>query len=736
MKTGRASRAFAWLVVYLGPLVAAGLVAAAVAAWQYLPGTSSLAESGAEALLPADTAAGRAEAEAQRLFGSSLLSRIVVVQRDPGGLGRARQRRIALTAIRLDEGKLPGFPPGSRALPYVNLSPLVPAAREQGTTAVTYLGFPRTLSSREQRDLAERYARAVSVRGAGAAATGFLPGSLAQSDAVDHRLHWVELASVLLVASIIGLYLRSLVAPLVTLAAAGIAYLISVRMLAYLARAQGVHVQKEVEPIVVVLLLAVVTDYSVFFLSGMRSRVRAGERPRVAARQATAEVLPIIVTAGLLVAAGLATLRLAGIDFVRTLGPAAAIVVVISVAVSITFVPATMGLLGRRVFWPGPAGRDAVDPGPAPSGSALRRTLAQATSRRLGAIPTIAVAGAALILAATGVQRARLALTPIRGLPAGEPAARADRQAGRGFAPGIVAPTEIVVRGHGIAFRRGPLRLLGRALSAQPEVAGVIGAGLPSLPRQAQLAFRTRSGNAVRYFVALRHHPYGAAGIADLRRLEDRMPRLLSAQGMRNAQVLYAGDTALAAEATGTIRHDLVVVGLAAALVNLLLLAIFLRSLVAPALIVLTSLLAIAATLGLTAYLLPALLGTPDYTYYVPLAVGVLLLSLGTDYNLFVVGRIWQESGERDIGGAIRAAVPHAGRAISIAALALAASFATLAIVPVAPFRELALAVCLGVVIDAFLVRTLLIPALLAVFGGRARRPRARRGPAEDPSPP
>ena len=143
--------------------------------------------------------------------------------------------------------------------------------------------------------------------------------------------------------------------------------------------------------------------------------------------------------------------------------------------------------------------------------------------------------------------------------------------------------------------------------------------------------------------------------------------------------------------------------------------------------IVATSLLGIAATLGLTAYFTRLVLGEPDVTYYVPLAVGVLLLSLGTDYNLFIVGRIWQESDGRDIGAAIRAAVPRAGRAISIAALALAASFATLAIVPIAPFWSIAFAVCVGVLIDAFVVRTLMIPALLAAFGETSWWPGRRR---------
>src|SRR5205085_11009656 len=107
------------------------------------------------------------------------------------------------------------------------------------------------------------------------------------------------------------------------------------------------------------------------------------------------------------------------------------------------------------------------------------------------------------------------------------------------------------------------------------------------------------------------------------------------------------------------------------------------------------------------------LLGWAALTYYVPLAVGVLLLSFGSDYNLFVVGRIWQESDARGVSEAIRHTTPRASRAISVAGVALALSFAALAIVPLRPFWEFALTMCVGVLIDTFVVRSYLIPALI-----------------------
>ena len=420
VKTGWPSRLFARLVVTFGWLVVPAVAVAGFLAWHSLPGISSLPESGVEALLPQGTAAGAAEREADRVFGSALLPRIAVVQRNPEGLTGAQQRRIVALAVRIDRDRLPGFPAGSRALPYLNTLALIPGARERGTTTITYLGFPADLSPRRQNALAERYADLVSVPGAPAAATGFIPGSVAQSDEIDHGLIWVELATILFVGTILGLYLRSLLAPLVTLAAAGLAYLIALHVMSYLAGELGLHVQHEVEPIVVVLLLAIVTDYSVFFLSGMLGRLRAGEPPRRAARNATAEVLPIILTAGLLVAAGLSTLRLAGIGFVRALGPAMAIVVLVSLAVSALFVPAAMGILGSKIFWPGHVAGGGT-PAAAQVGDAIRRAVAHGTSRKLGAVPTLLVTGVALALAAVGLVHMKLALTPVRDSPRAHP---------------------------------------------------------------------------------------------------------------------------------------------------------------------------------------------------------------------------------------------------------------------------------------------------------------------------
>jgi len=128
-------------------------------------------------------------------------------------------------------------------------------------------------------------------------------------------------------------------------------------------------------------------------------------------------------------------------------------------------------------------------------------------------------------------------------------------------------------------------------------------------------------------------------------------------------------------------------------------------------------------------------LGHPGLTYYVPFAAAVLLVALGSDYNVFVVGRIWQENRTLPLRDAIRVAAPRASRAIGVAGLALAGSFALLALVPLVPFREFAFAMAVGVLIDSFLVRSLLVPSLMTLFGRFSHWPGMPKASLPEPTP-
>jgi RND superfamily putative drug exporter len=140
------------------------------------------------------------------------------------------------------------------------------------------------------------------------------------------------------------------------------------------------------------------------------------------------------------------------------------------------------------------------------------------------------------------------------------------------------------------------------------------------------------------------------------------------------------------------------------------------------------SALVVVAALGLTVYVFQGLLGYGELTFFVPIATAILLLALGCDYNVFLVGRIWHEAERRELRAAVRTAGSRAARAITIAGLILALSFAAIALIPILSFRELAFAMCVGLLLDAFVARALLIPALIALLERTDRRERWRAG--------
>jgi RND superfamily putative drug exporter len=239
-----------------------------------------------------------------------------------------------------------------------NLLGKPPFSRESSTTAITYLFFKSDVSPGLRETLANRFVdRQIkpSYRGF-VGVTGAVPARAAQASEIKGALPLVELGTILLVLLVVGLHFRAVGAPLVTLLTVGVAYLVSIRLIAYIGEKIGVSVPSEVQPVIVVLLFGVVTDYSIFFLSRIRRRLEEGERSHVAAMHGTTDLLPIIVTAGITVIGASAALVVAKLGFYKAFGPGTAMAVLIGLLASITLIPALLAVGGRRIYWPRPPG--------------------------------------------------------------------------------------------------------------------------------------------------------------------------------------------------------------------------------------------------------------------------------------------------------------------------------------------------------------------------------------------
>jgi RND superfamily putative drug exporter len=720
------AKAFAYLVLGLRFPLILGWAAAVVGAVLFLPPLPS--SGGFSNLIPAGSPAAHADGDAARLFGYPLEAGVAIVQRDPHGLPPSVVDKAARAALAYDRrATIPGLlavipipdsagiSPATGASP-INAAGLLAGVRQKTSTIVTYLDFRADATLDQQVSDARAYAGRYLTRVVGV--TGAVAAEYVQGLIIGRDLGWVELFTVLAIALIVGIRFRSVGAPLAALACAGTAYVVAIRIVAWGAQRAGITLPQDADPVLVVLLLGVTTDYCVFFLAGMRSRLAEGAGRLQAVRDSTAASAPIVFAAGLIVAAGTGALVVARGGLLRAFGPGLAVTVLVSMVVSLTLMPALLGVFGGLMF------RKVALDRPPGSGSWLARF---ATSKP---VALLVIAGCVVGLGGAASFARGLGLgSPLIGeMPPASDVVRAGAAAAAGSAPGILAPTEVLVIGPGAGSQTAAGNRLEDVLRRQPGVASVVGPSV--LPVSSPNPMIAQDGGAVRFALVYNTDPLNATAIGQVRVLTARLPALGRAAGLRGVRYEVGGQTALTGDAINATASDLWRVGLAIMVVTLLLLLLFLRALLAPVYLLAASLLAVLATLGLTVVICDAVLGSPDLVYFVPFAAGVLLVSLGSDYNVFVVGRIWEAARSLPARDAVAVAAPRASRAITTAGIALAASFGLLAVIPLEQFRQMAIIMAVGVMLDTIVVRSLLVPSLVALSGRAGMWPGRQRARA------
>lgn len=334
-------------------------IAACVASVLWLPSIGEGGGGGLGSLVPEHAAALTAEVESATQFQFPLLARTMIVQQDPHGLPAKQQLAATRLARLLTEGALPGYRGHILgALPVSNALGSPPFSSQHSTSVLTYLFFAPSDSAARRETIAERLVRrrvAAPPAGGVADVTGEAPAQAEEAVIINRHLTWVEIATVLLVADWVG-QLAGLAAP------------------------------QQAEPVMVVLILGVVTDYSIFFLSRFREGFEIGESRLAAARDTAAEISPIVGVAGITVAAATAALLVAHLAFVRAFGPGLAATVVVCVAVVLTLVPAILASFGSVLYWPTrPTLRDPTPAGEARPGWLLGRFVDAGSGRESAA---------------------------------------------------------------------------------------------------------------------------------------------------------------------------------------------------------------------------------------------------------------------------------------------------------------------------------------------------------------
>jgi RND superfamily putative drug exporter len=505
------------------------------------------------------------------------------------------------------------------------------------------------------------------------------------------------LVTAIVVAVLLLLTYRSPVLWLVPLVCVALASQLASALAYLLARYADVTVNPQSQGIMTVLVFGVGTDYALLLISRYREELRRHADRHEAVRVALRRSLPAIVASAATVGVALLTLLAAQMNNVRGLGPVGAMAIVAAFAVMTGLLPVLLVVCGRWLFWPfvpryDPAARHhdiAEDHG-------IWRRVADFVAARPRAVwlGTVTVL-AALSLGALGLQL---------GLPASQTYTKdvgsvvGQQTIGRHFAGGTGAPADVIAAAETTAA----------VVEASRDVPGVVSVGEPTM---------SADGRYARIEVLLADPPDSEAAkqtIDALRHAVHAVPDADALVGGTTAQTL---DTERAADRDNRFVLPIIVVVVFAVLIVLL------RSLVAPVLLVLSVLVSFAAAVGAAGLILQAI-GYPNIGYDLPLFAFLFLVALGVDYTIFLATRAREEAATLGPVDGMRHAMTVTGGVITSAGVVLAATFAAFAVLPLVFALQVALIVGLGVLLDTFVVRTLLVPAIAMDLGRRFWWPR------------
>lgn len=510
------------------------------------------------------------------------------------------------------------------------------------------------------------------------------------------------LGTILLVLAILIAVYRSPVMAILPLLAVGVAMRLAETTGALLADAGLITIDAQTASIMTVLLFGVGTDYALIINARYREALAHEpdrHRAMITAMQRTGEVLAS--SAGTIILAMMALLFTSS-PALRGFGPYLAIGVGSMALVAATLLPALFLVAGRAAFWPGGQEKAVrrVD-------SPLWRRIADTVDAR----PKAVLAGslALLLLLSAGLIGYKESFNFLTGFRVDTDSAAGQQVIAEQLGDGEIAPVTLLIEGPridaaSVAAAAAELPAL------DPENIARASAG----PRDV-----SEDGTTARMSVILAHDPYEPPAMDALTSLEDTAREAIGG----DVEVTATGETATNADIRAALDSDMRLLIPLMLLIVGVVLAVLLRSLLAPVYLVATLALSFLATLGLTVLITVTLQGDSGIGNRVTAYILVFLIALGVDYTIFLMSRVRQELEYHGMREALRTSLIRTGGVVSSAGLILAATFAVLMTQPIRELYQFGLAMALGILLDTFIVRPLLVPAIVRLIGDRALWP-------------
>ncbi|WP_407360160.1 MMPL family transporter [Microbacterium sp. LBN7] len=543
---------------------------------------------------------------------------------------------------------------------------------------------------------------------------GFSADLVAGFSGIDGLLLGVALLAVLV---ILVLVYRSFLLPLVVLSTSLFALCVALLVVWWLAKFEILLLSGQTQGILFILVIGAATDYALLFVARFREELRVVQDKGAAVSAAWRGSFEPIVASGGTVIAGLLCLLLSDLKSNSTLGPVAAIGIVFAMLAALTLLPALLLLCGRAVFWPR---RPKFEPEVVEAEHGMRTTglwarLAGLIKRRPRVIwiATTVV----LLVGAAGVTQLDAVGIPQSDLVLGASEAR-DGQAALGehFPGGSGSPAYVVVAEDRLQDAADVLLasdgIDGVSVTAADSPSGtatVTEDGLTAVgPPGTPAPEPTVVDGDVLLQATLTDAADSEAAAATVRELRSELSEL---------DALVGGVTATSIDTNDASIHDRNLIIPVILVVIMFILMLLLRSVLAPVLLILTTVLSFGTAMGVSALVFNGVFQFPGADPAVPLFGFVFLVALGIDYNIFLMTRVREESKAHGTREGVLRGLSITGGVITSAGLVLAATFAALSVIPILFLVQLAFIVAFGVLLDTFVVRSLLVPALAYDIG-------------------
>ncbi|RBY96322.1 hypothetical protein DQ237_10760 [Blastococcus sp. TF02-8] len=664
---------------------------------------SSVQENDSTAFLP-DSAESTRVTELQREFATERSLPVILLWESENGPLDAGQ--LADIAERTDEAVR-----AARAADALTGEPSPPIPSQDGEAAQVVLPFSPDLGEDltavidELRALPQVDGTTEHVTGPGAAFNDFREG-FAGIDGV------LLLAAFGVVLVILLVVYRSPILPFLVIGTAGMALVVSTAIAYFLAEEGWIAVNGQSQGIASILVVGAATDYGLLLVARYREELREEESRFTAMRVALKQSWEPIVASGATVILGVLCLLFSDLGSNRGLGPISAVSIAFAMLAALTFLPALLVLLGRAAFWPFRPKHGSEHA----HGRGWER-VATSVGRRPGRV-LLGSLGLLAVLAAFAptIDARGIGLTDaVRG---GSPSATGQAALERHYDAGSATPAVIITpAGDWEAVAEAAGRVDGIS-----DIAPFTGQGRPGQPGEP-----VEVDGLVRLDATLTDAPDSAAA-------KDTVAALRTAVEDVDPDALVGGSTASDLDTQETAARDLAVIVPLVLLVITVVLALLLRALVAPVLLVATVAVSVLSTLGVGALVFDHLFDFPSSDPQVLLIGFVFLVALGIDYNIFLMTRAREESQRHGTKDGVLRALAVTGGVITSAGLVLAATFGALTVLPLVILTQLGFLVGFGVLLDTFVVRSLLVPALVHLIGDRVWWPgKLAQGPVEKP---